>query len=27
MDLKIYLDTDQDLRVSRMVYRDVCIKK
>jgi uridine kinase len=27
MDLKLYLDTDEDLRLSRKVYRDVCVKK
>lgn len=26
MDLRLYLDTDEDLRLSRKVYRDVCVK-
>ena len=26
-NLKIYLDTDEDVRLSRKVYRDVCIRK
>jgi uridine kinase len=27
INLKLYLDTDEDIRLSRRVYKDVCIKK
>ena len=26
-DLKIFLDTDDDIRLSRRIYKDVCIRK
>lgn len=26
INLKLYLDTDEDIRLSRRVYKDVCIK-
>ena len=26
IDLKIFLDTDEDIRLSRKVYRDVCLR-
>ena len=27
LDYRIFLDTDEDIRLSRRVYRDVCLAK